>query len=935
MRKLKSNQTEKPIDIIELEKLCKVKLELVVDFDVDSYENRTAYPSNGYSIDASGQVIALSIKQISGDISHYINNFKFLELLNLTRTYISDISGFKHNEYLKYLYVGGNKLTDISNMSCFPNIKSLAIWDNKIIDFSPIGELKKLHELYCQRTGINDLSFLKHINKLTVLVASGNHIVDIEPLSINSSINYLDLSDNLINNIDSLCNFSNINTANLYNNKICSVSSNVAEKFEYNLSGKFDFNLRNNRRTSKKDRKPILNVGNNNLYYPPVSVLEIGGETLRKYYESSNGLGHNSLSEGRIIVIGDGSAGKSSLIEKTLYGTFEQGKLQTNGIKIEHWKLISDDNRTLTFHIWDFGGQEIQHAVHKFFFTEGCLYILVLDNRKEEEPEYWLQQIESLGGKAPVLVVFNKHDENITEIADRKFLKEKYPNILGFYNVSCKSNFGIVDFKNELIQHSKNLKTIDEQFPNNWFSIKKAIEERTSGEQHYLDYSIYKNICTSNQVNDTITQKLLLKYFTTIGAITWFGDTYINFLHVLSPAWITQGVYKIITSKFTAGFFGHINVENFNELLLPTNEKDYTYDESHFGYILGMMKKFDLCYTSDDKSLLIPSAFGKVPNVEYSEFKGENVRLYILQFKDYMPMALIHRFIAKNLAKVYDTNYWYTGIVIQDTKSTALAMIQADKEAKRIYVRIKGGKQLGIWDHIRREFTDIAASYAKIYYDELVVLDSNIENTVKYEDLISHITARKQYYFHPKLQKDFNVGYLIGLFEDQKGTLQKVKAGLLSFDNSELVSNDQVPQQILQILNNNSPTINANFETTINVDININIVNNIGSELKGEAGFLLENLEESNKALRDALKMVIQFAEDSKSAKNSGDVKEKSWGRKLKNVVLTLSKSGEALKNIQDGGEVLKSIFKGIHDLATQFNLSDILDTLSSIKDAF
>jgi hypothetical protein len=61
-----------------------------------------------------------------------------------------------------------------------------------------------------------------------------------------------------------------------------------------------------------------------------------------------------------------------------------------------------------------------------------------------------------------------------------------------------------------------------------------------------------------------------------------------------------------------------------------------------------MMKKFDLCYTSDDRILLLPSAFGKVPKLEYSEFRGPEVRTYILQFRDYMPMALIHRFIAKN-----------------------------------------------------------------------------------------------------------------------------------------------------------------------------------------------------------------------------------------------------------------------------------------------
>jgi len=338
-----------------------------------------------------------------------------------------------------------------------------------------------------------------------------------------------------------------------------------------------------------------------------------------------------------------------------MHGTFELGKSQTNGIVIEHLKIKHKDGRDLIFHLWDFGGQEIQHAVHKFFFTEGCLYVLVLDNRKEEEPEYWLQQIESLGGKAPVLVVFNKQDEHVVEIADRKFLKEKYPNIVGFFNVSCKTEYGLDLFRNELENEAVKLKTVDEQFPNNWFSIKKEIEGCTNN-QHYLNFEYYRELCCANSVDSGKIQKLLLKYFTTIGAITWFGDTYLNFLHVLSPAWITQGVYKIITSRKTAKLFGQIHITDFKELLAPLSENDYFYSEVHYGYILSMMKKFDLCYSPDDKNLLIPSAFGKVPKVEYSEFKGEEVRTYILQFRDYMPLALIHRFTAKHLANAYDNN---------------------------------------------------------------------------------------------------------------------------------------------------------------------------------------------------------------------------------------------------------------------------------------
>ncbi len=88
-----------------------------------------------------------------------------------------------------------------------------------------------------------------------------------------------------------------------------------------------------------------------------------------------------------------------------------------------------------------------------------------------------------------------------------------------------------------------------------------------------------------------IFKKLLLRYFTTIGSVTWFGDTYLNYLHVLSPAWITQGVYKIITSDMTIERAGMINIADFKQLLKPLNESDYQYDQAHYGYILSMMKK--------------------------------------------------------------------------------------------------------------------------------------------------------------------------------------------------------------------------------------------------------------------------------------------------------------------------------------------------------
>lgn len=875
-----------------------------------------------YISGTNGEILSLTLFQCNIVDLTPISALKKLEHLDISSNLVEDISPLSQLLNVRTLYLGGNKIKDLTPLQDLKLLETLAIWDNPIDDVTALGRLTTLKRLYCPRIGISDLNFIKELKNLIFLHAGFNSISDISIIPSLDMLEVAVLEENKISDVSPLINLERPISLALSHNAIKHIPSGVGMKYMHLLDESMSHGFH-------EAQESTLLLYENPLEFPPISVIQSGAETIKNYYETSDSFGHEPLSEGRVIVVGDGSAGKSSLIERVLYDTFEQGKTQTNGIKIDHWKLRHEDERELIFHIWDFGGQEIQHAVHKFFFSEGCLYILVLDNRKEEEPEYWLQQIESLGGSAPVLVVFNKQDDNATEIADRKFLKEKYPNIVGFYNTSCKTGAGIAEFKKSLEMQVVRLRTVDEQFPNNWFNIKKSLEECTSGSQHYLNYDNYREICRKYNAENETTQKLLLKYFTTIGAVTWFGDTFLNFLHVLSPAWITEGVYKIITSRKTSQLLGHINISDFKELLQPNNERDYTYEESHYGYILSMMKKFDLCYTPDDENLLLPSAFGKEPKLEYSEFRGEEVRTYILQFKDYMPIALIHRFIAKKISDAYDKNYWYSGIVIEDSKSSSLAMVQADKEAKRVYVRIKGDSKLGMWEHIRREFDDIASSYANINYSELVALDEKTDSTVDYEDLMSYIQAGKPVFFHPKLKRDFNVGYLMGLFERKEDTIDKLKKGEL-FDFQPLhEKGEHLINLAVNILNQNSSTVSNQNSNQISIDINIELVNNISTSIKGDSNYLLNELGTSNQALRDALQKVIQFADDAKAARSSDDIKEKGWGRRLKNIIATMSSASEQVKNIQDGGEVIKSIFHGLKDLASEFNLQDIQELIN------
>lgn len=95
--------------------------------------------------------------------------------------------------------------------------------------------------------------------------------------------------------------------------------------------------------------------------------------------------GKRPLNEAKLILLGRGEVGKTCLVNRLVHDRFTQPEM-TRGIEISQW-LARIDNDTVRLHVWDFGGQEIQHATHQFFLTERSLYLVVLNGRAGAEEE--------------------------------------------------------------------------------------------------------------------------------------------------------------------------------------------------------------------------------------------------------------------------------------------------------------------------------------------------------------------------------------------------------------------------------------------------------------------------------------------------------------------------------------------------------------------
>ena len=127
-----------------------------------------------------------------------------------------------------------------------------------------------------------------------------------------------------------------------------------------------------------------LNLENNSIVNPPLEVLKQGKESILDWFEAQKA----QLNEIKIIIIGDGKAGKTSLLRRLKENTFDDKEAQTDGVNIESIQFGEYETfkkqasiHHLTGHFWDFGGQEIMNATHQFFLTNRSVYILVLDAR--------------------------------------------------------------------------------------------------------------------------------------------------------------------------------------------------------------------------------------------------------------------------------------------------------------------------------------------------------------------------------------------------------------------------------------------------------------------------------------------------------------------------------------------------------------------------
>ena len=503
-------------------------------------------------------------------------------------------------------------------------------------------------------------------------------------------------------------------------------------------------NLRNNQLTQLPQSLRLLpklwalNLHGNEALGLPVEVL--GADTrldlrgnapaiLEYYFRASDG--PRPLNEAKLIFVGRGAVGKSSLVNRLVHKRFDPNERKTEGIQITTWPILLHEKEQVRLNVWDFGGQEIMHATHQFFLTQRSLYVLVLSGRagsEDEDAEYWLKMIESFGGDSPVIVVLNKIKEHAFDV-NRRALQNKYP-IRSFVKTDCEDGTGIDDLHRAIERETDQLEHLRDHFPANWFQIKDRLAQM---EQNYLGFDDYCALCAELGEPEEPAQVLLASYLHSLGIVlNYKDDPRLQDTHVLNPHWVTNGIYRILNSDRLAEKQGVIGLEELQRIL-PQSE----YPIKMHRFIFDLMKKFELCFSfpENDTTYLVPELLDNQEPLMTEEFEPETCLNFQYHYT-VLPAGLLPRFIVRTHALSEGLPRWRTGVILKFEQNRAL--VKADMHDKKVFISVTGpvASRRRLLAIVRSDLDRIHHDIRNLQHQAVVPLPQYPHEYVMYSDLI-------------------------------------------------------------------------------------------------------------------------------------------------------------------------------------------------------
>ncbi len=652
---------------------------------------------------------------------------------------------------LKKLVLWGNNLSTIpDSIIRLTNLQSLNLSNNRLSNIpESITKLTNLQSLNLRNNILRGISdSITRLANLQFLDLRNNHLIHI-PDSITRLINLqsLDLSNNSLRGIpSSITRLTNLQSLDLSNNSLRRIPNSIIRLTNLQsldisanslstipdsiirLTNLQSLNLRNNSLSAIPDAITMLekltrlNLDENPIAEPPLEVVKEGIEAIRQYFKQIETEGVDYLYEAKLLVVGEGGAGKTSLANKIInpdYQLCEEDS--TKGIEVLHWAFPRSDSNQFNVNIWDFGGQEIYHSTHQYFLTKRSLYLLVADTRKEDTDfYYWLNVIELLSDNSPILIIKNEKQDRQREINVNQ-LRGEFGSFKDVIATNLATNRDLDKILSEAQHQLSQLPHIGQTLPKTWVKVRHALE---SDPRNYISLNEYLQICKDNGFKERKNALQLSEYLHDLGICLHFQDDEMSPLYqivILKPKWGTDAAYAVLDNPEVIRNFGRFSNK---ELAQIWRAEEYT--GMHSG-LLELMKRFQLCYEiPQEKGSYIAPQLLTENQPEYAWDESENL---ILRYTyDFMPKGLVRQFIVAMHESIEAQIVWRSGVIIHKREyANTRAEVIENYGKREIKIRVSGKNKRDLLTIVTYELDKIHNSYKRFAdkYQKLIPCNCN------------------------------------------------------------------------------------------------------------------------------------------------------------------------------------------------------------------
>ncbi|XP_065897987.1 uncharacterized protein [Dysidea avara] len=148
----------------------------------------------------------------------------------------------------------------------------------------------------------------------------------------------------------------------------------------------------------------------------------------------------------KIVIVGDSSTGKTSLLNQYIYDKFSIAYRPTIPLDFHSTELTCYDTK-YKLHLWDTAGQERYKSITKAYYRDAVGALVVYDVTDKKSMEHCLQWKEEIddtvyltnGDPIPVVLIANKVDHG--QLDGEQFSKDH--GFIGYFETSAKTGKGI------------------------------------------------------------------------------------------------------------------------------------------------------------------------------------------------------------------------------------------------------------------------------------------------------------------------------------------------------------------------------------------------------------------------------------------------------------------------------------------------------------